>query len=482
MKINIRKKWESLSLQAKASSAYTFANLLTKGIVFLSIPLFTRLMPTSEIGIATTFTSWQAMAFPVLTLAVSSGSLNIAMLQFQDERDRYQSSVLCISSLSSLVGMLIYWIFSKQIIAISSLSNELWWVILFSGLITPALEIYLARERYEYHYIVPTVMSIISSGGSVIFAILVVLAAKRSGQTNLGTIRVVSQYLFLFFVCGIIYIRIFIKGRTFYNKGYWRFALSTSIPLIFHTLSKQVMDVSDRTMIASMVGNSEAGIYGTIYSISNITLIVWTAINNALIPYIFESIKAKNYSGINRIIKPVLILFSVFTLLMTLFAPDIIRILLPADYYEAVYIIPAVSGGIYLTTLYNLFSNILLYYKKTNYIMAATSVAAITNIILNYICIKQFGYMAAAYTTLASYIILAFMQYKMMKKFTGNEDIYDTRFMIILSLFTISATLLCLMIYKNNVVRISIICGIVIVLVIFRKKVRSAMKLILRKS
>ena len=54
--------------------------------------------------------------------------------------------------------------------------------------------------------------------------------------------------------------------------------------------------------------------------------------------------------------------------------------------------------------------------KKTTYIMAGTIVAAIVNIILNYIFIHLYGFIAAAYTTLAAYSLFAALHYIISRK------------------------------------------------------------------
>lgn len=54
---------------------------------------------------------------------------------------------------------------------------------------------------------------------------------------------------------------------------------------------------------------------------------------------------------------------------------------------------------------YSLYVNIEHYYKKTPYITVNTIIAAASNIVLNFIFIPRYGYIAAAYTTLASYFI-----------------------------------------------------------------------------
>ena len=54
--------------------------------------------------------------------------------------------------------------------------------------------------------------------------------------------------------------------------------------------------------------------------------------------------------------------------------------------------------------LYNIIVPAEYYKKKTTYIMLGTMAATVINLVTNYIFITKFGYIAAAYTTLFSYI------------------------------------------------------------------------------
>lgn len=462
--------WRELSIQAKSSFIYTVSNIITKGITFISIPIFTRLMITSEIGIGTTYMSWQAILYTIATLSITSGSLNIAMMHYKDERDRYQSAALSLTTVSAMIFAMIYIIFYSKLNKIISLNLSLVIIMLLSFFLMPAMDIWLTRQRYEYNYKSTAIISITSSTVSIILSIIFVLFLKNNGAKNLGTVKVITQNIVLLLFSAILYILILYKGKCFYSKEYWSFTLKLSIPLIFHSLSKQVMDVSDRIMISNISGEEQAGIYGTIYSISTMILILWSAVNNSLIPFLFEKIKSKEYSQICKVINKILIFFAILVIMLILIIPDIINIILPNDFYKAIYIIPAISAGIYLTVLYNLFSNVLLFYKKTNYIMIATSISALINIILNYFFIPKFGYYVAAYTTLLSYIILSIMQYIMMK-IISKENIFDIKFIITISITTILLSLLCNILYINNVIRYIILFILIFITIIFRKKI-----------
>lgn len=45
-------------------------------------------------------------------------------------------------------------------------------------------------------------------------------------------------------------------------------------------------------------------------------------------------------------------------------APEIVRILATKEYYEAIYIMPPIAAGVFLTSVSNMYSNLLIYHKK----------------------------------------------------------------------------------------------------------------------
>ena len=71
---------------------------------------------------------------------------------------------------------------------------------------------------------------------------------------------------------------------------------------------------------------------------------------------------------------------------------------------------------------YHIYANIVYFYKKPKYVMIGSVTAVVINIILNYIFINLYGYLAAAYTTLICYLIQAFIDYLGMKKAVENAE------------------------------------------------------------
>lgn len=458
---------KNFTIQQKATISYMLASFFTQGVNFVTLPIYTRLLSTSDMGIITTFTSWYAIIYAIGTLSLTSGSMSIAMVEFEGKRNQYQSVCLTLSTTSAIVIFLVYMVFGIKLRIINLFSIPIMLILCLLLFFNPALDSWYLRERYEYNYKAVLFVSIMVSVFSTIIPITCISIGKMYQVGNLAEIRIVSQYGVNILVGVFFYIYIMKRGKCIYDKKMIIFALNLSLPLIVHTLAKNILDTSDRLMIASMCSNSEAGIYGTVYNISMVALILWNAINAAVVPVVFNSLKEKKYEQVEKLTLKILILFSVGSVLVTLIAPEVLRILTTSEYYNAVHMIPAITTGIYFTAVYGIYGNMLLFAKKSFQIMLATSSAAAINIILNYIFIKKFGYMAAAYTTFISFAILAILQGKMQLK-VFREEVVSTKFVALISVITTIVCLVCNCIYNYFFVRYLVI-GIIMVILFFTK-------------
>ncbi|WP_294413162.1 oligosaccharide flippase family protein [uncultured Ruminococcus sp.] len=456
----------------KASFVYTISSVLSKGLAVITIPVFTRIMNTEQMGIVNLFTSWQAMIGVFATLSLTSGGYMLAMKEFEKRRDKYMSSVLTLTSITALIIALIYYSGRAFFNNFIGLSSNLMILMIFGFFVSPATEFWLARQRYEYNYIRAGLITIISSLLATLFSIICVLLGRNKGYDNLAEIRLFSTNIVVFGIALIIWIAIMVKGKTFVDTFFWRYSLKLSVPLIGNSIAMQILSVSDRSMISKMVGNSELGIYSVLYSVSSLSIIVWSAINSSFVPFLFEKIEKKEgRRKIQSVSTKLMFVYGFFAVLATAVAPEIVRILATKEYYEAIYIMPPIAAGIFFTSVSNIYSNILIYYKKTQYIMISSILAAVINLVLNYLFIQIWGYMAAAYTTLIAYVVLAIMQLivsnsviKKQKNFI-DTDVYDHKSIIIISIITVTLCMSCLAIYHlNNIYRyiITAVFGILV--------------------
>ncbi len=149
-------------------------------------------------------------------------------------------------------------------------------------------------------------------------------------------------------------------------------------------------------------------------------------------------------------------------------------------YMEAIYVVPPVVIAYAFQVVYSLYVNIEFFSKKQKYIALGTTIAAIVNIVLNIVFIPIFGYLAAAYTTLAGYILLFFIHFYFVNKMKKTEW-YDTKFNLIFLSGSLLLLPLSIVLYRFYIIRIGIILilGICIFFIAFllRKKIYSSLKL-----
>ena len=469
-------KFNNLSDGAKSGIVFTLATLFTKGLSIITVPIFTRIMSTDQIGIVNLYNSWFSMISVIATLSLTSGGYQLALKEFGNDKDGYESSVLTITT---LMGLLILGVFCAAPTFWSNILGlpiSLCALICIGFVVSPAQDFWMSRQRFDYKYKLSGAISIATAVIASALSIYVVLSMRSNGAEDTATGRLWANYIVVYGAALCFSIYIFLKGRKFFDKKYWKFSLSISLPLIGHAIAKQILDVSDRQMISRMVNNSAVGIYSTLYTVSSISLIAWNAINAAFVPYLFKNIDNENkHDDIRKISAVLLIAYALIAILFTYLAPEIVRILAPDEYYEAIYIMPPIAMGVSLTAVSNMYSNVLVYYKKTKVIMIASITAAVSNVILNYIFIRMYGYQAAAYTTLASYIVLtlieAIVATTTYKEVTGNKKmIYLNSSILGICVIELFVIMLAVPSYKLSVIRYILCVVILVASVLLSKK------------
>ena len=254
------------------------------------------------------------------------------------------------------------------------------------------------------------------------------------------------------------------------NTSYWGAAIKFNLPLIPHYLSMYILSSSDKVMISYLDSSTAAAYYSVAYSVAIVATIVWNAVNASLIPYTYEKCKVKDYESISAVTFPVLTVFAGICILVILLAPEVVWFMATREYFQAIYVIPPIVGGVFFQVHYFLYANVIYYYKKPKFVMVASVSAACLNVLLNYLFIPKFGYIAAGYTTLFCYLMQAIIDYWAMKRIVGR-DIYNMKLIGMLSAIVAVIALVSNLIYDIVIVRIIAILVLSAICIAKRKKI-----------
>ena len=385
-----------------SSIIYVLGSFLTSGLAFITTPIFTRLLTPEDYGITSVFATWVSV-FTIFVGVQTSSTIATAHIHFKKEEfNQYLSSILFLSTVSFAIVGFICFVFKYQIASLLNLSIGLLIILVlqsFLGYVQQFYNTYLIQTKKSLQSLVLSVSYSFLTVGLSLFLIFHIDTARYYGKIIGNAVIACLFGLFLYFV-------IMAKGRKIISLKYWKYCLPLSLPIILHLLSGLVLGQSDRVMLQSMSGNYEAGVYSFAHNIANILALLWSATNNAWVPWYYENTKIKNTKIINQLAKKYIIFISMGTCVIMLMTPEIMMILGPEEYWTAGRAIPMVVFGIYFSFLCTFVVNFEFYSLNTKWIAFGSIGASIVNIGLNLLLIPQFGGMGAAVATLISYFAL----------------------------------------------------------------------------
>ncbi len=479
--IKLEKKWADIPREAKVSIAYAVCSILQRCLSFITLPLFTRLLTTTEYGQFTVYQSWSGILSIFLTLNLAYGSFSTAMVKFENDRDGYISSVEGICLALALAFLIIYLPFHSAWNKLFELPTLLICVMIAEILGAAAIMLWSGKERFDFKYKNVIGITLGISFLSPALAYVFVVNTNEKGYARILGYATVTILVGCFF-----YIKNALRGKKLFNKVYWKYALGFNIPLLVYYLSQVIFNQSDRIMISHMVGTDKAAIYGVAYSLAMILTFVLNAINNSYIPWFYGKMKEEKQNDNRKISLGIAAIMALLIMLVIWFAPEIILVMAGRKYAEAVYVVPPVAISLLLLFYSQLFINVEFYFEEKKKLVWASIAAAIANLILNWIFIRIIGFVAAAYTTLFSYVLFVLCNYVAMKRVLIEKKIedkaYNYRGLIVLFVMLCVVSASGVLLYNALYIRIILLFVVFIVVVIFRERIWDIYKSIKKKG
>ncbi len=468
-------KYKSMPVQVRASTWFLICSFLQKGISMITTPIFTRIMSTSEYGQFGVFNSWYGIITIIVALGLTGGVHAQGLIKYDKERNVFSSSLQGLNTVLVLLWFGIYFIFRNfwnNLFSLTTIKMVLMFIIIW---ITAVFSFWANEQRVVYSYRDLVIATLVSSILKPIIEIILVLNSDEK-----ATARIIGWAVADVVTFGWMFISQMRKGKIFYSKKFWIYALGFNLPLVPHYLSQTVLNSADRIMIERMVGESESGIYNLAYSLSLIMTLFNTALMQTLSPWIYQKIKEKKNKDIAPIAYITLVMIAAVNLLLILLAPEAVAIFASKEYYEAIYVIPPVAMSVFFMYSYDLFAKFAFYYEKTKVIMIASVSGALLNLILNYIFIKKYGYTAAGYTTLVCFMVYSIAHYLFMRKVCreccDGMYPYNTGKILLITASFLIAGFVFMATYNYPLIRYGLVGIVVAMLIIMRNKIITVVK------
>lgn len=198
----------------------------------------------------------------------------------------------------------------------------------------------------------------------------------------------------------------------FSNKIDWKKHMPPILFLFVMTLSQLIFNNVDITMLGIIHGDYEVGLYSTTVKITNLVSQVVSSVLWVVMPRLSFYFAVEDYAKINALLRKILGSFIMLGLPCVtgvfILAKEIILIIAGSEYIEAVSSLRILM----ISFLFSLFGGsflgniILLPSRQEKKFMNICCIAAIVNVIANYIFIPSYGVNAAAVSTAFSSLLI----------------------------------------------------------------------------
>lgn len=423
-------KYNQIPMTVKASFWFLICGFVQRGISMITTPIFSRLLSTGEYGDFSVYQTWYNIIIIFASLNLASGVYMRGLVKYEEDKDRFTGSLQCLYMLTTAICFTIYLLFQPKWNAFFGLDSSFVYAMFIDILAATAYHFWSTQQRVDYKYRNLVIMTVLNAVlRPAVGVVMILLLPDYKLEARIFSMVAVDAITF-----GPFFFGIFRKGIKVFTTKYWKYALAFNLPLVPHYLSQIVLNQSDRVMIKSLQGSDAAGIYSLAYSVASLMTILNTSVINTLTPWMYKKMKEKEYKQIGSNTIPILLLIAFANFVLVAFAPEVVAIMAPKSYYDAIWVIPPVAVSTYFIFMYSLFSRFEFYFERTRFMMIASVLGACANLVLNYIFIPVYGYYAAGYTTLFCYMLYCIGHYLLMRrihhKLMDHAKVYDTRLIL----------------------------------------------------
>lgn len=436
----------------------TVANAVSLCIGMIMIPVVTRVLSPEDIGVANTFLSNRNIMVIVITMA-SYSYVNRAMVDYREDKESYIYSIVLFCICMVLLSFVITFPFKSFLMKMLSMDNFLYYW-LFVSILSTAL-FYIADYYCLFYNMSIKVFAMVLATGSLTPVLSIMLSYFFQNRKYIG--RVIGTDAAYVAISLILILWLLISGRGKVKKKYIRETLRFTIPIIPHLLSQTVLTQCDLILISYFAGKDKSGIYSMGHIVGYLAFTVMAQIIIAWSPWVYRRLAEGDLAAIRKNSKYMLLIGLLISIGLITISPELIRIFFTEDYFPCIYIVPPLVVATFFQFCYLFLYDLEYFNKKVFRIATASVTAAMLNIILNLVCIPKFGYVAASYTTLASYFALFVMNLWFARKLDLNQT-YDMK-LIIGSCFTILFYMIMVLFLKEELVIRYIIVLVVFILV-----------------
>lgn len=398
---------------AKNAVIYSFFTLLQRGLGFFLLPVYTTVLATSELGIISTATA--VISFLVILFGLSfRGATTYYYYEYKDEQKDYLKQILG----TSVSTILLFTIFGIALLMLTKtwILDRLFENIAFYPYVILSLcSIFLQPIYFFYQSLLKAKQEAKKAsfldfgyfGIMVGLTLIFILGFGFKAEGALLANAIASLWVFIISIIGLRKDIAICLVPDILKK-----LMKYSLPLMPHNLSGWAMNMVDRIMLNLMDSLSVVALFDVGSQIGKLINIVSLGVNSAFAPWFFDQVKnnANSHENIAKVTNKMVLLYVFLAVGVSWLAPELLTLISAPEYYPSWKVVPLIAMAFVINGFYFSFSSVF-FLEKTKYLPILTILGAIVNIILNFLLIKKYGFMGAAYASILTKIFFTAITY-----------------------------------------------------------------------
>ena len=191
-----------------------------------------------------------------------------------------------------------------------------------------------------------------------------------------------------------------------------------------------------KKLLPKDIGAYQLGVYSACYKIAMLMTIFTTAFKYAAEPFFFNNADNKNSKKTIAVVMKYYVLFCLFIFLGTMMNLPWLKNIISPKYQVGLDVVPIL---LLANLCLGIYWNLSVWYKltgKTTYGAVITIIGAVITLLINFIGIPHWGFMACAWATFSSYAIMMIISYILGQKHYPVN--YNLRSMVVFTLLALS--------------------------------------------
>lgn len=371
----------------------------SKVLVFLLLPLYTRLLSPSEMGTAELITSTCNLILPVMYLSISE-----SVIRFGMEKSCRKSDVFSVGIYTVLAGYLILWCFFPLIAKIGAIKGYTHLVYIY--VLTSALRTMITQFVRASGFVKLFALDGMFTTAATVAFNLVFLLGFNMGITGYVLAVICADGLSALCLFFMLRLYRFLRVRGI-NKETWRDMLHYALPMIPSAVFWWVTNLSDRYFVTYLCGEHINGLYTIAYRIPTMITLVSAVFTQAWQLSAFSEYKSAEgerfYSTVFRSYYTFVFLAASGIILLI---KPLMTILLDPGYFESWVYVPFLVLAVSFSCLVTFLGAVYNAAKKNVMVSVTTFLGAAVNIGLNALLIPVYGAQGAAVATFISFLLV----------------------------------------------------------------------------